>query len=189
MIESDAIKLLFEVDDIASDIGLQHMLYGGTCLGAVRDKAFIDVDRDVAFCCLQEDFTKHYEAFAKALQENGFEIELLDHRHERPWDGTPYGIKLHKYGINCDFAGWFAKGKWRYVPGHKEAYMLVHKAEHFENLISIPFYERLFKIPRDYKGFLYDKYGNWKNKHVEFDNVCKPSCRKEVQDGDDFWWV
>ena len=189
MIESNAKELLFEVCDIADSIGLKHMLYGGTLLGAIREQAFIDIDRDVDIVCLHEDFLTKHEELAHALLDREYEIEVVDHRHKRPWSSGAYGIKLRKYGISCDFFGWLKLDKYRYCPGHNEAYVLVHRAEHFDNLIKIPFYGRLFNAPEDYKGFLSDKYGNWKDKHSEFDNVCKPTCRKEVRDGNDFWWV
>ena len=189
MIEADAKKLLFEVDDIAREIDLQYILYGGTCLGAVRDKAFIDIDRDVDFVCLHEDFLDRYEELVEKLLQNQFEVEIVDHRHRRPWCGTPYGIKLRKYGISSDFFGWIKKGQWRYCPGHNEAYVLAHRAKHIQERTTIEFYGRTFNIPKDYVGFLNDKYGDWKNKHDEFDNVCKPTVRKEVRGGDDFWWV
>ena len=51
MNESDAVKLLHDFHRIASDMSLPYMLYGGTCLGAVRDMGFIPVDLDVDFCC------------------------------------------------------------------------------------------------------------------------------------------
>lgn len=184
MVEKDAVQLLYDVKDVADSVGIRYMLYGGTCLGAVRDKKFIDIDRDVDFACLHEDFMNHYPALTITFRDKGFDVHFVDHRHEKDWDGTPYGLKLSKYGINSDFFGHFKHKNYRYVPSHYGNYILAHRADLIEDLKPIMFYDKEFLIPKNEDEFLTVKYGNWKEQHNEFYNISKPTCRYE---GDDFW--
>ena len=185
----DAKKLLFEIANIVETVGLKYMLYGGTCLGAIRDKAFVATDKDVDFACLNEDFVPVAKILVKMFSSAGMTVELIDHRHERPWSGLPYGIKISKYGVNSDFFSHFKVGNRRFVPSHYGSYCLVHKAEYLENLREIEFYGRRFNIPDRYSEFLVEKYGNWREPHREFYNVSKETCRKDCKDGNDFWWI
>jgi len=185
----DAKKLLFEIASVVETVGLKYMLYGGTCLGAVRDKAFVATDRDIDFACLNEDFVPVAKILAKMFSSIGMTVELIDHRHERPWNGLPYGIKISKYGVNADFFSHFKIGKRRFVPSHNSDFCLVHEARYLEDLTEVEFYGRRFNIPTDYDGFLTEKYGDWREVHPSFYNVSKDTCRKVCKDGDDFWWV
>jgi len=189
MNEENAKTFLFEIADVAEAVRIPFMLYGGTCLGAVREGKFIDVDEDIDFACLSEDFIHIAQYIADAFAEAGMQVELVDHRHDRPWSGIPYGIKLHKHGINSDFFCHTSIGGRRFVPSHLGEYCLVHKAEHLEQLVTVDFYGRPFHIPREYTRFLEDKYGDWKVPHKEFANVSQPTCRKDCKDGNDFWWI
>lgn len=189
MNEENAKKLLFEVDDVLKKIPLDYILYGGTLLGAIRDKKFIDVDKDVDFACLIEDFTPVAKDLAKTFENKGFEVHLVNHRHERPWGGLIYGIKLKKYGIPSDLFGWSRINYRRYVVSHYGSFVLVHTAEYLEKRKLIDFYGRRLPVPKDYEGLLREKYGDWRKPHMHFNNVCKPTCRKDLQEGNDFWWV
>lgn len=190
MNEENAKKLLFEIADVAEDVGIPFMLYGGTVLGAVRDGRFVAVDQDVDFACLLEDFVPIHRELVNAFDAAGMEPELIDHRHDRPWSGLPYGIKIHKYGEKADFFGWQRIGERRFCVSHLGSYCLIHNASVFEYLKPILFYGRKFNVPMYHNAFLTAKYGmDWDVPHKEHYNVSKPTCRKEVRDGSDFWWV
>ena len=47
MREINAKKLLFTVADVLEDTGVEFFLSLGTCLGAVREKGFIEIDEDI----------------------------------------------------------------------------------------------------------------------------------------------
>ena len=185
----DAKKLLFEIADIVESVGLKYMLYGGTCLGAVRDKAFVATDRDIDFACLNEDFVPLVKKLVEKFNNADMVVELIDHRHERPWNGLPYGIKLSKYGVDSDFFSHFKIGDRTFVPSHYGRYCLVHKKKYLEDLNEVEFYGRRFNIPADCDGFLTEKYGNWREPHREFYNISRDTCRKDCKDGNDFWWL
>lgn len=184
MDKENAQKLLFEVADILESVELPFMLYGGTCLGAYREDKFIDCDEDVDFACLHEEFLPLAKELAEKFTNAGFEVHIVDHRHEREWDGTIYGLKLSKYGINSDLFGWFNHHDKRFTFSHYGDFILAHDAKYFHMNKDLRFYGRVFRVPEDTEGFLTEKYGDWKIPHKEFNNVCKPTCRYS---GDDFW--
>jgi cytidyltransferase-like protein len=172
MNEENAKKLLFEIDDILNEIGIVHFLYGGTCLGAVRDKRFIPVDLDIDIACVSEQFVPKANILKEILLKRGYDIHWLDHRHKKKWDGSSYGVKIKKYGVSCDFVAFFPYDKdRRYNPSHFDEFIIVHKKEYIENLTGIEFYGRKFFVPRDYDGYLTEKYCDWRKPHKKFYNV------------------
>ena len=184
MIEDNARKYLFDLDDCMRRVGLKYMLYGGTCLGAVRDKAFIPVDQDIDTASLDEDWQDKYKILHLELLKSGFKVDVIDHRHKREWTGGCYALKGFKYGEHGDINSFTRYKSYRYQPSHASDFVLCHKAEHLEETTTIEFYGREFNIPKNYDAFLKEKYDDWRTPHTRFHNVSKPTCRKE---GDDFW--
>jgi len=183
---NNAKKLLFEVKDILDDLGVKFFLYGGTFLGAIRDSGFVAIDKDIDIGILYEDFLPMQEYIIKAL-DSCMDLHVADHRHERPHDGSTFGLAVKKYGEKLDIPIWSKKGNYRYNVGHRYDAVLVHKAENIEQLKEIEFYNKTFLAPARYDEFLTEKYGDWRIPHKEFYNVSK--CKKESKNGDDFWWV
>jgi len=178
MIEENAKKLLFDVADVLEKVGVEFFLYGGTLLGAVREKRFIEIDKDVDLAILQEELLPAVEEITKRLKiEKKMRVHVVDHRHKRFWNGGVYAIKFKGYGINGDLTAFTRmKGK-RAVPSHIGDFWLVHEARFLEELSTIEFYGRTFKRPRDVNGFLTEKYGDWRTPHKEFYNISK--CRMD----------
>jgi len=100
MNEANAKKLLFTVADVLEDVGVEFFLYGGTFLGAVREKKFIEIDKDVDLAILQEKLLPAVKDIKDQLIRKGISVEVVDHRHMRPWSGGIYAIKFCGYGIN-----------------------------------------------------------------------------------------
>lgn len=178
MKEENAKRLLFTVSDVLDDLNVEFFLYGGTFLGAVREKRFIKIDRDVDLAILHENLVPMASEINKELINKGLKTEVIDHRHKQPWDGSVYGIKFRGYGEHGDLSAFKKiKGK-RAIPSHVGSFWLVHTARFLEELEEIEFYGRLFRCPRDADGFLTEKYGDWKIPHKKFHNISKPTCRK-----------
>jgi len=173
MNEANAKKLLFTVADVLEDIGVEFFLYGGTLLGAVREKRFIKIDLDVDLAILQENLLPVVGEIERQLIQKGISVELVDHRHRKPWNGTIYAIKFHGYGINGDLGGFVKMQGKRVIPSHIGDFWLVHTARYLEKLSDIEFYGRTFKAPKDIDGLLTEKYGDWRIPHTEFYNVSK----------------
>ncbi len=178
MNNKNAKKLLFTVADVCEAVGLDYFLYGGTCLGAVRGKRFIKVDLDVDVACLLEDLVLVAKELNRKLIEMGLATEVIDHRHAVKWNGGVYAIKFRGFGEHGDLTGFELHKDKRIIPSHAANHWLVHEARFLEELRTITFYGRKFKIPKDTDGFLTEKYGDWKNPHEKFYNVSK--CKVKV---------
>ena len=183
MNENNAKRLLFDVADALENLEVKFFLYGGTFLGAVREGRFITIDKDVDLAILQENLIPVARDVAKLLKEKGMRVEVVDHRHKRPWDGSIYGLKFWAYGEHGDLSGFRKMHGKRAIPSHIGDFWLVHTAEFLEELGEIEFYGRLFRCPQNVDGFLTEKYGDWRTPHKEFFNISKPTCRKL-----EGWW-
>ena len=170
MDESSAKKLLFTVADVLEDIGVGFFLYCGTLLGAIREKKFIKIDLDIDLAMLQENLLPVAEVIKSRLVEKGIGVEMVNHRHKRPWDGSVYAIKFHGYGEHGDLGG-FAKinGK-RAIPSHLDNHWRVHTPRFLEELNETEFYGRKFKVAKDTDGLLTELYGNWRIPHKKFNS-------------------
>jgi len=171
----NAKKLLFAVKDACDEVGLEFFLYGGTCLGAIREKKFIAIDKDVDTACLLENLTPVIKKLNEAFKARGLVTEIIDHRHYAPWDGSVYAIKYAGFGEHGELTAFKRHKDKRVIPSHANKHWLVHKAEYLEELRVITFYRRKFNVPKDTDGFLTEKYGNWRIPHEKFYNVSK--CR------------
>ena len=176
MNETNAQRLLFDVADILDDIGIEFFLNAGTLLGAVRDKKFIESDRNVDLAMVQENLIPIAKELGSRLIEKGIKIEVIDHRHKRPWNGSIYAIKFRGYGEHGELPAYIKiKGK-RAIPSHLSDHWLVFTARFLEELDEIEFYGRTFKIPKDANGFLTETYGDWRTP-TKLSNVIYP-CKK-----------
>lgn len=178
MNETNAKKLLFTVADVLEDIGVEFFLFLGTFLGAVREKRFIEIDEDIDLGILQENLLPKAQIISSQFIKKGLRIEVIDHRHKKPWDGSIYAIKFYGYGEHGDLVGYAKmKGK-RAVPSHAGDFWMVHTAKFFEELGEVEFYGRNFKIPKDINGALTELYGDWRTPIKRFDKPYETRCRK-----------
>ena len=183
MIEANAKKLLFDVADVLEEVGVEFFLYGGTLLGAVREKKFIEIDRDIDLAILQEELLPAVEDIRIRLIRKGIKAHVVDHRHRRAWTFGAYAIKFRRPGLPGDLSAFRKMEGKRVVPSHMSGFWLVHTARFLEELSTIEFYGRTFKCPKDTDGFLTEKYGDWRTPHKEFYNISK--CRKDETWKDD----
>ncbi|HZX09941.1 MAG TPA: LicD family protein [Acidobacteriota bacterium] len=174
----NAKKLLFTVADVLEKLEIEYLLYGGTFLGAVREKDFIPIDRDIDLAILQESLAPKAKKIALELRNKGVKTEIIDHRHKAGWDGTVYAIKFNGFNEHGDLSGFMKIKRKRAIPSHAGSFWLVHTARFLEELGYIEFYGRMFKCPKDVDGFLTEKYGDWRTPHKRFYNVSKSTCRK-----------
>ena len=174
MNEDNAKMLLFEVANVLDEVGIKFFLHCGTCLGAVREKKFIEWDEDIDLGTLLEDLLPLVDKIVNRLIEKGISIEMTDHRHRESWDGSVFGFKFYGYGEHGDLTGYAKiKGK-RAVPSHASTFWMAHTARFMEELKEISFYGRAFKISKDVDGFLTELYGDWRTPNRKpYRSVCK----------------
>ena len=162
MKETNAKKLLFTVADVLEDVGVEFFLDYGTLLGAVREKKFIKIDEDIDLGMLQENLLPKAQIISNQFIKKGLRIEVIDHRHKEPWDGSIYAIKFRGFGEHGDLVGSMKmKGK-RAVPSHLQSHWFVLTAKLLEELGEIEFYGRKFKIPNNVDAYLTEIYGDWR---------------------------
>jgi len=178
MNEANAKKLLFEVADTLEDIGVEFFLYGGTLLGAVRERKFIEIDKDIDLGIWRENLIPVAREIEARLIEKRINVNVIDSRKERPWNNGIYAIKFKAYGEHGDLGGFMKLCGKRAIPSRIKDSWLVHTARFIEELDEIEFYGRTFKCPKDTDGFLTEKYGDWRTPHKVFHNVSKSTCRK-----------
>ena len=92
-------SLLKEAKTILGQLGINFFLRHGTCLGAVRDQAFIpwDDDLDIGSVIGLHGLTekKVYQA-ADAFKENGYNMKVIDSE-------LHLSVDLKKFGIQMDW--------------------------------------------------------------------------------------
>lgn len=178
MNETNAKRLLFDAADVLDELGATYIISSGTLLGAVREKRFIKIDRDVDFSMLHEDFLPIVKDAATQLIKKGIKTEIIDHRHMRPWNSGAYSLKICGYGERGDIGGFKKIQGKRAIPSHIGDFWIVRSARFMEELGEIEFYGRIFKTPKDVDGYLTETYGDWRIPHKKFHNISKPTCRK-----------
>ena len=94
---TDAEALLKEAKQILDQLGLAFFLRHGTCLGAVRDKAFIEWDDDLdigSVIGLHGLTEKIVRETAVVFRERGFAVEVIDSELHLSVDMKKYGIQM-----------------------------------------------------------------------------------------------
>ena len=147
-------KLLFEVADIFEATGVKFFLTGGVCLGAHREKNFIDTDDDMDISVMIEDFTPKVTELVNKLKASNFQVTLVRDPLEQI-----RGLKLDKNGIHMDVPGWMLHGSNRWCPSTWEPWCHVHKASLFDPGKQIDFLGRKFWVPWPITEYLSHNFG------------------------------
>jgi len=140
-------KMLFDIADVLEEIGLQFFLSDGTCLGAYREKDFIEYDNDVDLKAKAEDFVPKYPLLVEKIKEKGYGI----------WKGKfPFRrvsrMSVREGAFHVDITSLYLIGNERWLPGKKHSF--VYPARLFENPDQINFLGRWFNIPTPVTEYL-----------------------------------
>lgn len=148
-------KFLFKVYDILDKFGVEPFLIGGTLLGAVRDKDFIEWDKDIDLGLITNYFDNIdnlYKLNNKLIKVNA-RIETVWHNFMfRIVGDCPYhiDIAIHKH-INKEFQlkvfGNFA----RYIKINEESLL---------NYSQINFLGKMMRIPGQPSKYFESLYGS-----------------------------
>lgn len=151
MDKKTAKEFLFRVADIIENHNLSFFLSDGTCLGAYREKDFIEWDKDIDIKMKAEELIPHLGILLNEFKEEGYDMRLI--KTGSIW----HGIKLWFRNIQLDLnALYLIDGKrWRLGNRRKHKY----PAGLFENFEQIEFLGRDFYVPTPVEKYLECLYG------------------------------
>ena len=146
-------SLLKEAKMILDQLGIDFFLRHGTCLGAVRDQAFIpwDDDLDIGSVIGLHGLTekKVYET-AEAFKENGYNMKVID-------SDLHLSVDLKKFGIQMDWTCYRIIDDSIYQWPVIKIPVSLHV-----NLKPIKFLGETFMVPNPPEEYFRLKYGpNW----------------------------
>ena len=146
-------SLLKEAKMILDQLGIDFFLRHGTCLGAVRDQAFIpwDDDLDIGSVIGLHGLTekKVYET-AEAFKENGYNMKVID-------SDLHLSVDLKKFGIQMDWTCY------RIIDDSIYQWPVIKIPVNLHvNLKPIKFLGETFMVPNPPEEYFRLKYGpNW----------------------------
>lgn len=144
-------KLLLELKQVLEGLGVVFFLRQGTCLGAVRDGAFIpwDDDIDLGIVVGLHGFTEaSMEPVINALRTNGYYVKVEDE------NSSYVNLALLKENQKTDlYIMRVVNGKVYHYPG------VWFPTSLFTNLKETPFIGSTFLVPNPPEEYLAIKYG------------------------------
>lgn len=128
----------------------------GTCLGAIREHAFIDHDEDIDIGIHGDEVAQE---LAVLLAQKGFEVN-----HIFGQKGNGYELAMQRDGVKVDFFFYDHNDDRLTVSLWKQGkqIFLDHSAYLFENLAEIDFLGIKVKTPHPVEEYLTERYGDWK---------------------------
>ena len=145
--------LLKEAKQVLDQLGLVFFLRHGTCLGAVRDKAFIpwDDDLDIGSVIGLHGLTEEIvEQAATEFRKHGYSAEVIDSE-------LHMSVDLKKSGVQMDWTCYRIIGDSIYQWPVVKIPVSLH-----ENLKEIDFLDTKFMVPNPPEEYFRLKYGpNW----------------------------
>jgi len=155
-----AIKNLIDFTDVLSKYKARWFLSHGTCLGAIRENAFIGHDKDMDIGIMQEDF--HFDMLNDLL-DIGFEVRFIFGMRFKGFEIAFYrdGVKIdlmfhYTYNDKVVNVLWRNGGR----NGFDDAIVQVYPKSLFDRFITCSMYNHNFFVPLDYIGYIRCIYGH-----------------------------
>lgn len=166
MDKDNAKKVLFEVKDILDKHNIEFWLCFATCLGAIREKDFIDIDFDIDLGIKHNILLPKLGILKDEFEKAGYDTYYLS---------TPYSynrmLKVQKDEIRVDLVNWDICEEFYFHPMEPDGKCDIYYRDMFDNLIEIDFLGKQFKVPTPVEQYLEITYGiDWriKNEHYNF---------------------
>ena len=143
-------RILKETKTILNDLQIRFFLFSGSCLGAVRDQAFIPWDDDIDILSIVWEHGVNQQGIDKAIQtfeQNGFHVGRMEGQHS-----TSFSMIKDHIRVGWDCAVPF-NGNLHIFPG------VVVPVQLFESPREISFLGELFLVPDPPEEYLRIKYG------------------------------
>lgn len=158
-----ATKTLLEVKRVLDKHSLKFWLIFGTCLGAIRENGFIDIDCDIDLGLFQEDLRPKLDVLKQEFEALGYETKFLDEPY-------PYKRMLKvDNGTRVDLVDWFKWGNYYLHPVEPSGVCHLFPCEMFDTLTEIDFLGEKFNVPTPVTDFLELLFPNWMTKDMNYD--------------------
>ena len=141
---------LVEIADVLDKNRVTFWLGGGTLLGAIRDKDFIQWDWDVECDLRSEDVQNIINELVQEFQTADFELSKIDLSFDN------LKIKIKKYGSIYELLAWRLDGEFR----RRKSYKLPKRF--FERREEIEFRGRRYYVLAPSEEVLTWMYGDWR---------------------------
>lgn len=152
-----ALKNLVDIRDVLKKYNVAYWLDGGTCLGAIREHDFIEIDTDTDIGVLEETYK---EEVTQEIIDKGFE---LIHKYGSREKGCE--LAFVRNGVKTDIFFYYLKdGKRWYAMYTNQMIPMVYEAGIFEKQKPVDFLGEEFMIPIDTHRYLETKYGDYMTK-------------------------
>jgi len=154
MDKENAKNVLFELKKILDACNIEFWLNYATCVGAYRDKAFCEHDKDIDLGVKHENIVPKIDLLKDTLKQHGFLIMAISkpYIYER-------ALKVKKLDVPIDIIDYAISGNERFHPHYIHDHAVVHDASLFNNLQTIDFLGQEFLIPNPVEEFLISIYG------------------------------
>ena len=155
----DKIKALDNLRDtveILNDLGLYWWLEAGTCLGAIREKDFIEHDTDIDIGVLGLQMK---DELAIEMVKRGFVFHYI---YGTKYNG--YEMSFIRGGIKVDVFYFYKNDGIIYTSiwNKQEQIILDFPAKLFNDLREIDFLGLRVRVPNPPEEYLTIRYGNWR---------------------------
>ena len=146
------------ISEILESLKIKWWLDAGTCLGAIREKDFIDHDTDIDIGLVINNPASIWY-LSRELLKQGFSL-IRDFGTIE----TGYEFSWRKWGIKTDFFFYYERDDilWSPVFKYKKQIIAEYDKKLFENLKEIDFLGIKAFVPNPPEEYLKARYGNWK---------------------------
>lgn len=179
-------KMLVQVVSLLDKVGVDYILDGGTLLGVVREKRLLPWDTDIDLSVRGDQ--------AELLIKHRWKLWLMGYRTRvrrfkkdvGPFKkGQPRIIKIQTHILGRkrhDVIDIFVKRKIdnEYLNLINGEQLIVRNfpPEFLEQLTTVEFQDRAYKVPKDFDGYLTRIYGDWRTPVKDWDYQKDNKCIK-----------
>lgn len=144
---------------------IPFFLIQGTCLGAIRDRGFVQGERDIDLGCLFEDLRGKQDALIHELWAQAFHVRPII----EPFD-QPRALSVYKHGMKADIVGFIHHERNRVNLSPVDSasvgdkpYGIVFPDEIMEDFVEVVCWGSSWRVPAQTHRYLELEYGEtWK---------------------------
>ena len=166
-------RILLEVKSVLDKNHVEFWLCFATCLGAVREGGFVDIDFDIDLGIKHNTLLPKLYELEKQFKELGYDTKFLsvpyDYDRMLKLDKDEIRVDLVNWDLLVDNFGYMVIAKY-FHPVEPDGKCHAFPREMFDNLTEIDFLGTTFKVPTPVEMYLELLYGkDWRVKDKDYD--------------------